>query len=162
MDVYCDIERSKGDGTSDPIQIGLVKFDMKTRRIVEEKLLNIKARQGIDKRAARHSHGMPYSGDYLVTRSGQYLETISPERAAEEFNKFIGDSTRLLCHGDDGVDFITLKSWFYRYDFSDREFQRIEHVNTSIPYKYFMQQDLNSPKSGMKHIVEAYGSEKVL
>ena len=160
--VYLDIERAKGDVKSDPIQIALVKFDLKTRRIIQEKVLNIKALQTICRYAAFHSHGMHYSGNYLVTRSGELLETISPDKAVEEFNKFISDSQRLLAHGDNAVDFTTLKSWFERYDFPDCEFQRIEKVNTSVAYKYFMQRDYNSARSGMKTIVEHYGSRSVI
>lgn len=96
-----------------------------------------------------------------VVKCPVYLATISPIEASKQFENFIANSSKLVCHGDDGVDFKTIRAWLSRNSFSLSEFNRIQHLNSSLPFKHFMWTDRESNKTGMRTIVKEYGSKEL-
>ena len=157
---FVDIERAAGPDNSEPIQIGIVKYDLETNRIVEEKLINIRARQKIDRVAAKFSHGLKMIGKTLVNRNGDRLPTVSPSEAWRMFNSSIENCNKIVCHGN--VDFVTLDTWIEMYKFSSTHFLKLERINSMTFFSHVMLKDFGKNKPGMATISlkEYCGNEK--
>lgn len=133
---------------------------METNRIIEEKLINIRARQKIDRVAAKFSHGLKMIGKTLVNRNGDRLPTVSPSEAWRMFNSSIENCNKIVCHGN--VDFVTLDTWIEMYKFSSTHFLKLERINSMTFFSHVMLKDFGKNKPGMATISlkEYCGNEK--
>ena len=77
----CDLEQARGDWWAEPIQIGLVHYDVRLKRITVELRINVKVDADICKLVAKHSLGLKYPRNKasLIMKKGIYLPTVSAE-----------------------------------------------------------------------------------
>ena len=80
---FCDIKCARGDWWAEPIQIGLIQYDLQLRKIVAELCINVKVDSNIYRMSALHSHKLKYSRDksFLVTKKGEQLPIVYTEEA---------------------------------------------------------------------------------
>ena len=155
---FCDIEHAVGSWSAHPIQIGLVQFDFRLRRIMGKLQINMRIDGEICPNSAYYSHGLRYTRDkaFLVDWKGVKLPTVPVEEAARLLEEFISSSQYLMCHGDNGTDFTTLQNWFLEKGLSHDEYDKQVKINTSSYFKVFTFADFPIEKSGMKTIMSRY------
>ena len=69
--LFLHVERANGRQKSDPIQIGLVKWNTKTQRISEEIEVNVLPKDKIDQHGTDLLHGISLIGNTLY-KKGKY------------------------------------------------------------------------------------------
>ena len=153
--VFIDTERAAGPATSDPIQLGMVKYDLPERRIIDDVELNILPKQKIDKKCAEHSHGMFVKNQCLYRqRKGEKeatkVETITASEAIVKIEHFLRGCSTLVSHS--ALDYITLESWSERNKFQRGFLDRMGKIDSIPFYKHLMSKDFKSPKHGMAAI----------
>jgi len=176
--VFYDLERQAGPYTSEVIQIGAVKVEFPTGRVIGTFEVNIFPKKSLERRDSLFSHRIFKKDGRLFyapkkDANGRAfpdyeIPSTSPAEARQSFLAFIEGSVALMAHGEDDI---TLESFFkseysvefmgvgtdqVSFKFADK---KIKLINTQHFFKRYCLQ-MNMVKFGLAALVSMLGDEE--